>query len=276
MDLQALAAEAAGGLSNEELARRREEWQKRRQERRQPELTPEQQDKIMRYAAGLFAPRRPASITTRLSFSHEMSYQDARVKFWEVLRARAEQISILKGREFNFVFSPEQAQVVGGLLKYFVNDPSSPFQLNKGIFLYGMPGTGKTEIMTAFCIFCKEYRLTKAFEWAHMPTVYQELRASGSDKEGRKDPISFYSQFNRMLDEFARITGPVLVMGNPIDPNEALIESRYIRFEAYGQITHITANAAPNEVAALLTPAVLDRLRAMCTGVKYPGQTKRQ
>lgn len=263
------------GMTLEQMRAAQEAYLKARNERGKIPATPEQEEKLLSYWKGVFAdrPRASATFTVVPRTAQEMDYQDARRKFWAVLQMRAAHIIAVQGVEdFNFTFSPEQAQVVAGLLRYFINDPASPYELHKGIFIYSKPGTGKTELMQAFSRFCEQYDLSKKFRIVHMPEVYEEARSG-------KDVVELYLQHTTCFDEFARVTGSVTVYGNPIDPNEAILEARYLRRQRYGQITHLIANATPNDLVgekSILSPALQDRILEMFSGVFYPGESKRR
>jgi hypothetical protein len=81
--------------------------------------------------------------------------------------------------------------------------------------------------------------------------------------------------FDRCLDEFLRHTGNVNYFGDQVDINEHLIETRYTRNRNYGQLTHFITNGDTNTVQELLSAPAFDRVRGMCTGVLFPGGSKR-
>lgn len=235
-------------------------------------MTPEQSQALSEYWQMVFSdrPKRTSALYISKSTAQEMSYEEARGRFWAIMELRQAHIMQLTGNmDFRWQFSEQDRERNVNLLKYFINDPSSAYDLKKGLFLYGAPGTGKTEIMQAFQRFCEQYELSKAFHYSHMPDVYSRVRAGD-------DEISTQAQFDRCLDEFGRITGSVMLYGNPIDPNEAIIEARYIRFKNYGQLTHIITNATPSTTKEAFTPALYDRIRSMCTPVLFAGQSKRK
>jgi hypothetical protein len=157
------------------------------------------------------------------------------------------------------------------MTRYFINDPACEWPLTKGLFLFGMPGTGKTELMRVFSRFCEENMFSKQFHYCNLSETYTRAK---SDKDF--DPITPNVQFDRAFDEFGRHVGPVLRFGEPLDINEAIIEQRYERQRRYGQLTHFIANVTPNDIENALTPMIFDRIRAMCTGVPFSGKSKRR
>ncbi len=214
----------------------------------------------------------PAQPTLRDN-SQQMEFDVAKRKVWALLQLRAAHISGIENRDFNWVFDEGDAWIVRNMTKYFINDTSCEFEggLAKGLFLYGMPGTGKTELMQVFERFCRENNLPKAFQFTSMAETYVKAK---SDKQF--DPITPNIQLDRCFDEFGLYTGAVLTFGESLDINEAIIEARYKRFRQGGQLTHFISNASTAQTEEMVTPMIFDRLRSMCTGVWFKGQSKRK
>jgi len=266
-DIQKIAAELANGLSLEQL-------RERQSGERLPAKpkTPEQIAAESEYWTRVFAdrPARQLLHVTR-STAQEMDYEEARRKFWSILQLRAAHIAMLNNDpDWNWRFDEAEKEILRNLVKYFINAPTGAYPLTKGLFIFGQNGTGKTEIVSALSRFCEQYDLSKRFRFCSMSEVYNRTRA---DRD--HDPVSDNHQFDRCFDEFGRQVGPVLRFGDPLDINEAIIEARYSRFQRYGQLTHFISNSTPNEAQAAFSPMVFDRLRAMCTSVVFPGESKR-
>jgi hypothetical protein len=158
------------------------------------------------------------------------------------------------------------------IIKYtdFINDPACEWPLTKGLFVYGMPGTGKTEVMQIFERFAALNSLPKAFSFTSMAEVYVKAK---SDKGF--DPVTPNIQLDRCFDEFGLHTGAVMTFGESLDINEAIIEARYKRFRQGGQLSHFISNMTTAEVQAAFSPMIFDRIRSMCTSVHFKGKSKR-
>lgn len=208
-----------------------------------------------------------------VSIPQTLDYREARKRLWGILQLRAASIAIHEAREFDWIFDEDQKQTIRGLIQYFINDPECPWPLHKGLYVFGMPGTGKTEIMRALSRFTIEAGIQKKFQVSSFSEIYTEAKTSTNREH---DPIGDNLKFNRCFDEFGRYVGAVNRFGNTIDIAETLVELRYERFQRYGQITHFIANATPAETADLVTPMVFDRIRSMCTSIEFPGQSKRK
>lgn len=243
-----------------------------RLEYRRPPTTLEQQQKMIEYCQKVFSEPIARHLPNRKkSPTEECDYNKARDIFLEVMKQRGDEIAILTSNpNFKWVWSKEQGAVIKTLIQWLINDPDCPISLSKGPFIYGLPGTGKTEIIQALAKTAERLELTKRFKYTSMSTEY--VRAKN---DSGYDAVTPNIQANRCLDEFGRHVGDAIQWGNKTDLNESIIEERYTRFMRYGQITIIISNGDTKEVSDLFTPMVSDRLRAMCTGVLMPGESKR-
>jgi len=269
-DLDTLALQHANGLGPAALLAR---WQQAA-DRKAPAATepsPEQIAYAQAYWQRVWAapePPAPDILCTRAA-RIEMPYAEARRQVWTLLDARARAISGRPAAEF-WQFDAYHADIIRSLIRYFTNDPDGPYPPHKGLFLFGPPGTGKTELMQIMSAFASRAGLTKAFQFSSMSDIYTRARTTDD-----YDPIAPNIQFHRCFDELVRYTGAVHRFGNPIDLNEAIIEQRYARWQRYGQITHFIANATPTDTKTMFTEMLFDRLRALCTSVEFRGASKR-
>ena len=269
VDIDKIALQLAGGLTLEQLREKQggNPYETRFEQSPTIPITDEGRAHLQRVAT-----ERP--IQTQLparQIVQEMEYDAARKSFWGVMQVRAFELSQIECREFEWQLSNEASERIKNIVKYFINDPESAYPLQKGLFVMGAPGTGKSEVMGIAARFCAENKLSKEFEIASMSKIYVKAKI---DKDF--DPVTPYTQFNRCLDEFGRHVGGVVRFGDSININEAIIEERYERMKRYGQITHLIANMTTQEAADHFPPMVFDRLREMCTSVVFAGQSKRQ
>jgi DNA replication protein DnaC len=260
-----IAFELAGNLSADQVGKR---WQALEEKKW---ATPEKTEQENEYWQKVFSEdqAKPFLYVARPT-KQEMTYEDARKKVWALMQLRAAHISQLENREFNWVFDDEERKRNANIVKYFINDPTCEFPLSKGLFFYGMPGTCKTEIMTAMERFCRENELSKSFELGSLSKIYVQAKS-----DTNFDPITSNIQFDRAFDELGRYAGPVKRFGDDLDINEGIVEQRYERMRRYGQLTHFIANLTPNDLQNVVSPMLFDRLRSMCTGVYFKGQSKR-
>lgn len=269
IDIEQLAKELAGNMSLEQL---RQQQKSRLLTAEAPEFLPAvpitERGRLHIERVKDYTPK--AVGPTPRAFKQEMDYEIARRKIWALFELRAAHISHLENRDFNWVFSDEEKAIIKNMILYFICSDKGMFPLSKGLFVYGKPGTGKTEIVQIFERFCKENQLSKAFEFTSMAEIY--IRAKS---EKGYDPICSNIQLPRVFDEFALHVGAVTTFGDQLDINEAIIEARYKRYKSAGQITHLISNATTVQIEQILSPMLFDRVRSFCTGVQFTGNSKR-
>lgn len=199
----------------------------------------------------------------------EMDFEEARGAFSTILAERKREISLARQKPFNWVWTDDMKETLKNMLLYFINSPACPLELHKGLFLYGEPGTGKTEVMYCFSLFTKRAGLSKAFDITNLSEIYTTYTKTNEDL------VQMATQGIRCLDEFGRYTGDVLDMGTPVNLNEVILEKRYFKFQFSGKITHLITNGTPNQISQMFTPALADRIKGMCQGIHFTGSSKR-
>lgn len=269
-NIDEIAADLANGLSLDDL--RRLQFRKPGDGIPKSEISDEVRQMEREYWNEVFRvdAKKTATVQPRILMS-EMEYDEARRKFWAILQMRAAVIETIEERPFSWAFTDAEKEILQNLVRYFINDPASKYPIAKGLFVYGAPGTGKTEIMRALHRFAEQEDLQKKFAWTNLSETYTLAK---TDKEF--NPIIENVTMNRAFDEFGRYTGAVMRYGDSLDINEAIIEQRYDRWKRYGQFSFFIANVTPNYLQEVFSPMILDRLREMCASVLFPGKSKRK
>ena len=264
-NIEDLALELAKGLTLEDLRARQNAARKSNAETSQ-----EAAAALQAYWNKVYSTTRREAKNKR-SYGQIMAYSEARKIVVDLLNFRADEIEGISGAPFAWDIpkDSELAATIRGLIQYFINDPECPWPLNKGLLIYGLPGAGKTEIMRIMMSFCLMVDSPKKFSWSSMTNVYTLARTD------KTYDFMQAATFDRCLDEFLRHTGNVNYFGDQVDINEHLIETRYTRNRNYGQLTHFITNGDTNTVQELLSAPAFDRVRGMCTGVLFPGGSKR-
>lgn len=266
-NIDTLAAAFSGGLTLEQL-RERMSWNTRTIAA-PIELTPEQIEYRKAYLERVHNSRAGEITIKSRSFVQEMSYEDARSKFRLIFDERTDQIAAQKPG-FQWVFTDADRLIWSNCLKYFINDPSCAWPLQKGLYLYGKPGNGKTELILMLEKFTQQNSLQKQFRYCSMSEQYTVAKAI---KE--YDAVTPNVQFDRCFDEMFLQHGIIKQFGNDIDLTQCIFEQRYTRFNRYGQLTHAVSNFDTKTATGLLTEMLGDRFRAMFTGVYFQGESKR-
>ncbi len=266
-EIKKLAQQLAHGLSLEQMRDRME--QPRTVIR---EVPPEVAVRTAQYWDNVFSGNTQKAARRARTFKQEMGYEDARRMVMQEFNRRADEIEGTTGAPFvwDIPKGGELAAIIRQMIMYFINDPACEWPLNKGLFIYGAPGIGKTEIMGIMKAFCDAADLSKRFEMTSLSALYGRAR---SDKQF--DAVQSAVTMDRCFDEFLRASGAVNYYGDQIDLNEAIIEERYNRKQAYGQISYFISNGDTQTIKSMLSLPVFDRVRGMCTSVHFPGASKR-
>lgn len=196
-----------------------------------------------------------------------LSYAAARMLLWQILVERAEVIrQHTANPAFDWVFSKSDAANIQNLLKWLINDPTGTLPLNKGLFVYGLPGTGKTEIIRALCTMSGRYCFNKSLAFSRMSEVYTKAKS-----DINYNPIDDCVRYDRVLDEAGRYTGEVTRYGDKLDINEAVIEQRYCRWSDYGQVTILISNGNRASIKGLFSEMLYSRILEFTTPVFFDG-----
>lgn len=263
-NIDAIATQLAHGMSLEQMREKQAALSEGRRFISDP--TPEQAERLRKYweIVNSAVPRPSVLNVVRSTAPEKIKYQEARSKVWRMLCDRSEQLG------HSFAFTDAQAAIVRRLIQYFINDPECGLDLTKGVYLYGEPGSGKTEIMQILARFTTEHELAKAFHFSNMAEIY-----AGAIADRNSDPITPNIQFDRCFDDIAMKAGEVNLWGNNIDINEAIIYQRYLRNRRFGQLTHFVSNLETIKVKEILTVRILDRMKDLCQSINYPGASNR-
>jgi len=166
-----------------------------------------------------------------------MHYADARILLWETL-------THLMPDGTKYEIEPINQPVYQNLLKYFLCDPSSEYDLKKGIYLFGDVGRGKSFLMKAIQMVMRVIK----FE------ARQFTRESCRDivfRVGETKEINVLRTFfdgPYCFDDFGYEDKTAKVWGQDHSIMEEILVQRYDKMVNYGLMTHITSNLPPEKV----------------------------
>lgn len=231
--------------------------------------TQEQSERIRQYSQRVFAERQRQQTAPKIDlYARTMEYDIALVKlralFAEMLQAERNR---RRNPEFVVRYNDEQKQVIYNLLGYFTNQPQSLYPLQKGIYIYGPCGTGKTMLMRLFQKLTAD--TVKAFEVVNLTSEMQNAK-----DHPEYDIIGTLKQGNRCLDEFGFGDDLISDFGNKTRVYDALIYERHLR-SRHGKLTHIISNVPIADAGKYVDFRNIDRFGEMMTPVLFNGDTMR-
>jgi len=150
--------------------------------------------------------------------------------------------------------------------------------LNKGVYLCGGVGTGKSIIMKAFKAFTG-YLKQNSFQYYTATDIIDNVNISGVEFLGlfnhnytgsKANPVTCY------IDDIASKNEKVKNYGTEINVIEQLISIRYNVFERYRKLTHFSTNIPPAALKNLYDQRITDRLSEMCNIITIAGESRRK
>lgn len=164
------------------------------------------------------------------------------------------------------------------LVLYFINDPGSTLDPNKGIMLSGGIGCGKTTLMRFF-----EFNQKASYFTFSCLSVSSEFAAKGY--EGVEKYNGAITSYSYGLKSFGQTEFGICFddLGTEVDKkhygnqsnclNEILL-NRYNRIESLRGKTHITTNLTADQIEERYGSRVRSRLREMFNVIDFPITSK--
>lgn len=164
----------------------------------------------------------------------------------------------------------ENIKVIEYMLEYFNHQD----QQEKGIFIYGTVGTGKTITMKMFSVLTNFYNMKNKFNIISSLQITQNYAALG-DKY-LNEYIEQTADKNLLIDDVGTEENIVANYGNKKDVVKEFLYQRYYCFQAHKRVTHITTNLPPGVFGDSFGDRLKDRFYEMFTIVKLTGESKRR
>ncbi|GAB4000775.1 hypothetical protein GCM10028807_54720 [Spirosoma daeguense] len=248
-------------------------------------LTEKGKEDRERVAAANHVPTQLEAILGRLESSVRANYRRQVLGFdiaCQVIKRTFEIELSRKSKEIDL--SDEQIIVLENIIRYFIGAPNSPYPLHKGLFLYGGYGVGKTFLFRAMQTLCRIAPIPDMqFEEISTKTFVTAWKNFKDSKEKKNNPVLQYSRGNLLLDDLGEEVQKIMSFTNVENPIDELLSERYVAFDRYGQVTHVTTNlglgdsenALEEQLVKLYGSRILDRFNDMFEVILLPGDSKR-
>ena len=193
-----------------------------------------------------------------------MPIKDAKNRLWSIIKAD------LANQRRSFIHDGNLLQVIGDLLLYFIRSDESKLDINKGLYIYGTVGIGKTWLIKMFKIFCDTWQLPTSFRIHEMPEVVAQIRQAES-----LALISEYVQGICFYDDVGTEPPTIQIYGDKASIYGQIILMQYKRFKGSGKPMHSTSNLKPEQIRDIYGEREYSRAKEMFNFVFLHTSAKR-
>lgn len=196
----------------------------------------------------------------------------------EHFQAAANKLVKLKGRDNQFITDDSNRSLIYNLCNYFSGD-AGIYKPERGMFIMGGVGTGKTTIMQAFSRNKKQcYRMASAIDMAehvkHHGAESWKIFLKGSASAGLES--NFYQPYCGWLIDDMGTEDIVNDFGNKVDVIANIVFAMSNDPARYGGSFHFTTNLNKEMLEHRYGPRVMSRLRELCNVVALTGEDRRK
>jgi ATPase subunit of ABC transporter with duplicated ATPase domains len=163
--------------------------------------------------------------------------------------------------------------VLNELFYYATRNPIGKLDTNKGIFLHGEIGTGKSTLIKILAEFQRLYG--NGFKTVNCASVAAYFASYGIDSLNEhtwNDTWNGVHPCERAFDELGKETIPAKHYGNELNVMQHVIQIRYdLKVK-----THITSNMQPGEIETKYGSHIYDRAIEMFNFIELKGESFRK
>lgn len=171
------------------------------------------------------------------------------------------------GKEY--IIDERNISLINNLLLYIHNQPGE-YDLNKGLFVHGNIGSGKTLLMRTLATYSQGIINGKQFRMVPTMMIYD-----GYEMEGREFMINLYKG-NLCVDDLDEFNREIGHYNNRAKPILDLLMRRYNEWIERGILTHITTNLNSSLIGEIYSERLNSRLFEMFNDIKLIGDDWRK
>lgn len=147
--------------------------------------------------------------------------------------------------------------------------------LNKGLFLIGGVGTGKTFLMKVFKEYTKHILKSNSFHAYNEQDIINLASSNGSEII---EELGYNCGNPKVLyiDDFGSKPSKIKYFGNSIDVIDNIMTLRYVIFNRYHKLTHISSNKYPVELQKIFDNRLIDRFSEMFNVIELNDESFRK
>lgn len=193
----------------------------------------------------------------------QIPYEQGKAIVQDIIRRRMEK------QKRSFIFRDEGSNIqkwLKELTLYFCGQPGK-LNPNKGLFIFGSVGTGKTMLIEVFQEFCERLD-TLGYEIKNMRLMTNEVSKGGIKA------LDKYMHGMQCFDDVGAEKDTVHY-GTPISPFEELINELDTKFNKTGKVAIATSNLMPQELASRYCERTASRCKQMFNFILLKGADKR-
>lgn len=192
----------------------------------------------------------------------------------EIVRRKKILVHIANKHISNFQIDESNKYIISNLFNYF-NDIPGEYDLNKGLWLYGDVGTGKSSLMKVFSEYMKVW--FNGFKIHICDKVSNEYAMSGSLDEFTYNENGYIGYPVWMcFDELGRETIPANHFGTKLNVMQHILHIRYSLWQSTRLKTFVTTNSGPKNIEENYGDFIRDRTREMFNIIFMGGESRRK
>lgn len=184
------------------------------------------------------------------------------------------------------IWNEGYSEIYKKICQYFYGHKDSELDLNKGLCLMGIPGSGKTVALFAMQkMLSRMYGEFNHFHWTTAQNIVTDalkgidiLTELGEnyDKNHPSGRNSTPYWFNLAIDDLGTETLSIQLFGSTLYPTSELLQKRCEGLKTAQKLTHITTNLNKNDILQNYGERIASRFEEMFQVIVFPKKDLRQ